>query len=181
LAARPGVRLRAVVRVDPTRATTLMPLAVAPRPGDSCTLRLPAEWKGHADLGYDHLQGAHFPGDLPPAPPVAPAPDPLADSPLWRVRRLVELATAGGRRAVAESARGEAAVPALLERTGFHHAAALTAALTAEAARHTRDVFGRLADTDPRHFAAAWLASSLHLTAAEHALVRATWQPPEAA
>lgn len=181
LAARPGVRLRAVARVDPTRATTLMPLAVGPRPGDPRTLRLPAEWKGHADLGYDRLQGAHFPADLPPAPPMGPAPDPLVDSPLWRVRRLVELAAAGGRRAVAESARGEAAVPALLARTGFHHAAALTSALTAEAARHTRDVFGRLADTDPRRFAAAWLASSLHLTAAERALVRATWQPPEAA
>ncbi|GAA0937320.1 hypothetical protein [Actinocorallia libanotica] len=181
LAARPGVRVRVVARVDPSRAATLTPLAIAPLPGDPRTLRLPAEWKGHADLGYDHLQGMHFPPDLPPALPVGTAPDPLVDSPLWRVRRLVELATAGGRRAVAESARGEAGVPSLLDRTGFHHAAALTTALTTEAARHTRDSFGRLADTDPRHFATAWLASSIHLTAAEHTLIRHTWRPPEAA
>ncbi|WP_106400173.1 hypothetical protein [Actinocorallia populi] len=180
LAARPGVHVRVVARVDPTRATTLTPLAVGPVPGHPCTLRLPAEWQGHADLGYDHVQGAHFPAELEPGPPVGAAPDPLTDSPLWRVRRLVELAAAGGRRAVAESARGEAAVPSLLDRTGFHHAATLTTALTNEAARHTRDVFGRLADTDPRHFAAAWLASSVHLTAAEHALVRATWEAGQA-
>ncbi|MEO3788229.1 hypothetical protein ABGB12_33295 [Actinocorallia sp. B10E7] len=180
LAARPGLRVRVVARVDPDRATTLIPLAAAPVPGAALTLRLPAEWKGHADLGYDSLQGAHFPpaAEFPPPHPLGPSSDPLVDSPLWRVRRLVELAVSGGRRAIAESARDNGSAPALLRRAGFRNAADLTTALTAEADRRTRDVFGRLTDTDSRDFAAAWLASSLHLTATERALIRATWQPP---
>ncbi|WP_344450400.1 hypothetical protein, partial [Actinocorallia aurantiaca] len=180
LASRPGIRIRAVARVDPDRATTLTLLAVAPVPGAALTLRLPAEWKGHADLGYDNLQGAHFPpaSEFPPPHPFGPPSDPLADSPLWRVRRLVELAVSGGRRAIAESARDNGSAPALLHRSGFHNAADLTTTLTAEADRRTRDVFGRLTDTDSRGFATAWLAASLHLTATERALIRATWTPP---
>ncbi|MEU3618905.1 hypothetical protein ABZ725_42275 [Streptomyces sp. NPDC006872] len=73
------------------------------QPADSqeAILRLPADWLGRADLGYDPLRGAHF-----PPPEALPAVSALADSPLWRMRRLVELAVAGGRRAVAEPARG---------------------------------------------------------------------------
>jgi hypothetical protein len=180
LASRPGLHLRVIGRLDPDRAATLHPLAVGPVPGAETTLRLPSEWLGRADLGYDRIQGAHLPP--PDAGPPAEAitrspPDPLADSPLWRVRRLVELAVAGGRRAVAEPARSGdlGRVEASLHRTGFHAAADLAAALTAAADRRTRDVFGRLDEADPDSYASAWLAAAVHLASTERVLVQATW------
>lgn len=185
LAGRPGLRVRVLARVDPDRAATLRPLAVAPVPGTEATLILPPRWQGRADLGYDLLQGAQLPGAEVCAAPAAPPPaDPPAadlppdDSPLWRVRRQVELAITGGRRAVVESARnGSAATDAAaLRRTGFRTAADLTTTLAAAADRRGRDVFGRLGDPDEDHYAQAWLAAAVHLTAAERELVRATWQ-----
>jgi hypothetical protein len=183
LASRPGIRLRVIGRLDPDRAATLRPLAVAPVPDAEQSLRLPAEWLGHADLGYDRLQGAHFPPPADTAPDTlsGTAPDPLADSPLWRVRRMVELAVTGGRRAVAEPARngdvrGDGAA---LRRTGFPAAADLSAALATEADRRTRDVFGRIGEADPDRYAKAWLAAALYLTSTERALVRATWVSPQ--
>lgn len=184
LASRPGIRLRVIGRLDPDRAATLRPLAVAPVPGAEQTPRLPAEWLGHADLGYDRLQGAHFPppAAADPADGLAgalpgTAPDPLADSPLWRVRRMVELAVTGGRRAVAEPARngdvrGDGAA---LRRAGFPAAADLSTALATEADRRTRDVFGRIGEADPDRYAKAWLAAAVYLTSTERALVRSTW------
>ncbi|WP_406840448.1 hypothetical protein ACICHK_37565 [Streptomyces sp. AHU1] len=186
LASRPGLRLRVVGRLDPDRAATLRPLAVAPLPGTEATLRLPAEWRGRADLGYDRLEGAHFP---PPEVMTAAAtaadgpgeipPDPLAEAPVWRLRRLIEVAVSGGRRAVAEPARdgdlrGDGAA---LRRGGFHTAADLAAGLTAEADRRTRDVFGRTGGADPDRYARAWLAAAVYLAGVERALVQATWQP----
>jgi len=183
LASRPGIRLRVIGRLDPDRAATLRPLAVAPVPDAEQSLRLPAEWLGHADLGYDRLQGAHFPPPADTAPDTlsGTAPDPLADSPLWRVRRMVELAVTGGRRAVAEPARngdvrGDGAA---LRRTGFPAAADLSAALATEADRRTRDVFGRIGEADPDRYAKAWLAAAVYLTSTERALVRATWVSPQ--
>ncbi|MGC4982141.1 hypothetical protein ACLQ18_16100 [Streptomyces sp. DT193] len=187
LASRPGLRLRVIGRLDPERAATLRPLAVAPLPGTEATLRLPAEWQGHADLGYNRLEGAHFPpADVVGATTVPgadgpgdEAPDPLAQAPLWRLRRLVEVAVSGGRRAVAEPARdgdlrGDCAA---LRRGGFPTAADLAAGLTAEADRRTRDVFGRTGGSDPDRYARAWLAAAVYLAGVERALVRATWQP----
>ncbi|MET9730492.1 hypothetical protein ABZZ79_07470 [Streptomyces sp. NPDC006458] len=200
LASLPGLRLRVIGRLDPDRAATLRPLAVGPVPDTEVTLRLPAEWEGHADLGYDRLQGAHFPPpdvlppdvlppDVPPSDvlPLAdgrdgPPPDPLAQAPLWRLRRLVEVAVSGGRRAVAEPARDgdRAGGGAALRRGGFRAAADLSAALTAEADRRTRDVFGRTAEADPDRYARAWLAAAVYLAGTERALVRATWEHEEA-
>ncbi|MFD8733908.1 hypothetical protein ACFV06_03195 [Streptomyces sp. NPDC059618] len=185
LASRPGLRLRVVGRLDPDRAATLRPLAVAPLPGTEATLRLPAEWRGHADLGYDRLEGAHFPpadvvsADAVPRPDSGEARDLLEQAPLWRLRRLVEVAVSGGRRAVAEPARdgdprGDGAA---LRRGGFQTAAGLAAALAAEADRRTRDVFGRTGEADPDRYARAWLAASVYLAGVERTLVRATWQP----
>ncbi|MCI4066822.1 hypothetical protein MRQ36_31370 [Micromonospora sp. R77] len=145
LASRTGLRVRVVGRLDPDRASTLHPLAVGPVPGAATTLRLPDSWHGRADLGYDELQGGHLPPRDPAetmAPVLAVGPDAVAESPLWRVRRLVELAVAGGRRAVAEAARGEGAgLAGPLRRAGFTTAAALAAGLAAESDRHGRDVF----------------------------------------
>ncbi|MEV6205499.1 hypothetical protein [Kitasatospora sp. NPDC051914] len=184
LAAHPGLRVRVLGRVEPDRAATLRPLAVAPVPGASATLKLPPEWQGHADLGYDLLQGANFPSAEELAadgPVVAAEPDPLDGSPLWRVRRQVELAVSGGRRAVAESARsgGARTDAAALRRTGFRTAAELTTALAEEADRRQRDVFGRLGEASADRYAERWLAAAVHLTGAERELVRATWRSRE--
>ncbi|MBN6056086.1 SWIM zinc finger family protein [Nonomuraea sp. RK-328] len=181
LASRPGLCVRVVGRVEPDRATTLRPFAVGPVPGAEMTLRLPAEWQDRADLGYDRLQGAHLPDPRDDMPTSAEEADPLASAPLWRVRRLVELAVAGGRRAVAESGRGGdcGAQAASLRRAGFKAAAELVSALTGEADRRGRDVFGRLTDPGPDRYAWAWLAAATHLAATERALVVASWQTGE--
>ncbi|MFD3548352.1 hypothetical protein ACFWUW_22595 [Streptomyces sp. NPDC058655] len=181
LAGRPGLRLRILGRPDLDRAATLRPLAVGPVPGAPYTLRLPDAWLGRADLGYDRLQGAHFPpepGD-PAEESVVPGPDPLADSPLWRVRRLLEAGVAGGRRAVAEAARAEGhrAGRAPLRRAGFTAAAERAEALAAEADRRPRDRFGRLGDPSSDAYAWAWLAAATHLATAERTLVAASWAP----
>ncbi|MFM9698777.1 glycosyltransferase family protein [Streptomyces europaeiscabiei] len=183
LAARPGLRLRVLGRLEPDRAATLRPLAIGPAPDTDATLRLPDGWQGHADLGYDRLQGAHFPppGDLSTVDGlVGVPPDPLAEAPLWRLRRLVEVAVSGGRRAVAEPARDgdRNGGGAALRRSGFRAAADLSTALTAEADRRSRDVFGRITDPDPDRYARAWLATAVYLAGTERALVQATWQPP---
>ncbi|MDH6541335.1 hypothetical protein [Streptomyces sp. SPB4] len=179
LAGYPGLAVRVLGRPDPDRAATLSPLAVGPVPGAAYTLRLPPEWWDRADLGYDRLQGAHFPGEAPAvtAEAVVPGPDPLADAPLWRVGRLLETGVAGGRRAVAETARGPQPLSAYgpLRRAGFGAAADLTAALVAEADRRPRDVFGRLTDASSDGYAWAWLAASTHLKAARRSLVTASW------
>ncbi|MFB6812532.1 hypothetical protein, partial [Streptomyces sp. NPDC056387] len=182
IAAHPGLVLRVLGRPDLDRAATLRPLAVGPAPGAEYTLRLPEEWLGRADLGYDVLQGSHFPPRTEAAPAAGPAvaveaPDPLADSPLWRVRRLLETGVAGGRRAVAEAARTTEPLTsyAPLRRAGFTTAAELATALAAEADRRPRDSFGRLTDPSPEAYAWAWLAASVHLAAAERSLVAASW------
>ena len=178
----PGLRIRVVGRVDPDRASTLRPLAVGPLPGTAATLRLPADWHGRADLGYDEIQGGHLPPRDPAAmtePVLAVGADAVAESPLWRVRRLVELAVSGGRRAVAGTARGEgAALAGPLRRAGFTTAAALAAALADESDRRGRDAFGRLTDPDPDRYAWAWLAATAHLAATERELIRSSWTAP---
>ncbi|MEU9334409.1 hypothetical protein AB0D49_14795 [Streptomyces sp. NPDC048290] len=185
LASRPGLRLRVVGRPDPDRAATLRPLAVGPLPdGGTATLRLPEEWQGHADLGYDRLEGVHLPpvDALPPtAGLVGVPPDPVAEAPLWRLRRLVEVAVSGGRRAVAQPARDgdRAGSAAALRRVGFRAAADLLTELAEEADRRGRDVFGRTEEADPDAYARAWLAAAVYLAGTERALVRATWQPSE--
>ncbi|MFE4669692.1 hypothetical protein ACFRI7_30390 [Streptomyces sp. NPDC056716] len=186
LASRPGLRLRVVGRPDPDRAATLRPLAVGPLPDDdsSTTLRLPEEWQGHADLGYDRLEGVHLPpGDALPETAGLPRipPDPVAEAPLWRLRRLIEVAVSGGRRAVAQPARDgdRAGTAAALRRVGFRTAADLLTELTTEADRRGRDVFGRTEEADPDAYARAWLAAAVYLAGTERALVRATWQPSD--
>ncbi|MFC9590887.1 hypothetical protein ACFTUC_14040 [Streptomyces sp. NPDC056944] len=180
IAQYPGLALRVLGRPDLDRAATLRPLAVGPVPGASATLRLPDGWRGHADLGYDQLQGEHFPRESAGAAasgPVTAGPDPLADAPLWRVRRLLEAGVAGGRRAVAEAGRGTDAASLLtrLTRAGLGGAARLAQDLTAEAGRRPRDAFGRLTDASADGYARAWLASAVHLSTAERSLVAWSW------
>ncbi|WP_329264558.1 SWIM zinc finger family protein [Streptomyces sp. NBC_01478] len=185
LASRPGLRLRVVGRLDPDRAATLRPLAVGPLPDEStATLRLPTEWLGHADLGYDRIEGIHLPpADALPETPglISVPPNPVAEAPLWRLRRLVEVAVSGGRRAAAEPARDgdRSGAVVTLRRAGFRTAADLSHALASEADRRGRDVFGRTEEADPDGYARAWLAAAVYLTGTERALVRATWQPSD--
>ncbi|MEE6257913.1 hypothetical protein [Plantactinospora sonchi] len=179
LASRPGLRIRVVARLDTERASTLRPLAVAPVPGAEVTLRLPEAWQGHADLGYDVLQNGHLPppqAGVPDVPVGAAGPDPVVDAPLWRVRRLVESAVAGGRQAIAGPARSAGSgLAAPLRQSGFPMAAELAAALVAESDRRGRDAFGRLVDPEPERYAWAWVAAATHLAATERALIRASW------
>lgn len=182
LAAWPGLRIRVVGRLVPDRASTLHPLVVGPVPGAAGTLRLPPDWHGRADLGYDEIQGSHLPPRDPAAmtePVLAVGADAVAESPLWRVRRLVELAVSGGRRAVAEAARGEGAgLAGPLRRAGFSTAAAVATALADESDRCGRDAFGRRTDPDSDRYAWAWLAATAHLAAAERELIRSSWTVP---
>ncbi|MFK0067457.1 hypothetical protein [Streptomyces sp. NPDC091046] len=175
----PGLRVRVLGRVDPHRATTLRPLAVGPVPGAVPTLRLPQEWRDRADLGYDLLGDAHFPAGAhgPPPPRITAADARPVDPPLRRLRDLVELAVAGGRRAAAESARGgdRDGHAAALRRGGFATGADLFAALGAVAARRPRDAFGRPARDDLDQYAAQWLATAVYLTGTEAALARGLW------
>ncbi|MFI6824794.1 hypothetical protein ACIBJE_28180 [Micromonospora sp. NPDC050187] len=184
LASRPGLRIRVVGRLDPDRASTLRPLAVGAVPGATATLRLPDDWHGRADLGYDQIQGGHLPPRDPAAmtePVLAVGADAVAESPLWRVRRLVELAVSGGRRAVGEAARGEGAgLSGPLRRAGFTTAAAVAAGLADESDRRGRDAFGRLTDPDPDRYAWSWLAATAHLAATERELIRSSWTVPPA-
>lgn len=226
LGARPGLRVRVIGRLESDRAATLRPLAVAPLPDTGATLRLPTEWGGHADLGYDRLEGFHFPSaetlaetvtsagaktvtetsadtgtgtsaeasgeastvtpsgtsseTVPQAAaPLVLPPDPLAEAPLWRLRRSVEVAVSGGRRAAAEPARDgdRSGAGAALRRGGFRTAADLADGLATEADRRSRDVFGRTGEPDPDGYARAWLAAAVYLAGAERSLVRATWLP----
>ncbi|MFC4149868.1 hypothetical protein ACFO0M_26760 [Micromonospora mangrovi] len=179
LASRPGLRIRVVGRLDADRAATLHPLAVGPVPDATPTLLLPESWHGRADLGYDEIQGGHLPPAAGGAPVLAVGADAVAESPLWRVRRLVELAVAGGRRAVAEVARSEGAgLAGPLRRAGFTTAAVVAAGLVDEADRRGRDVFGRRTDPDSDRYAWAWLAAVAHLAAAERELIRSSWTAP---
>ncbi|MGW5568480.1 hypothetical protein ACWEWD_34370 [Streptomyces tendae] len=179
LGACPGLEVRVLGRVDPGRVTTLRPVAVGPVPGAATTLRLPQEWQERADLGYDLLADAHFPaGAHCPLPPRVTAADARpVDSPLRRIRDLVELAVTGGRRAAAEPAGDgdRAGHVAALRRGGFATGADLFAALGAVAARRPRDAFGRPARDDQDQYAAQWLATAVYLTGTEAALARGLW------
>ncbi|MFG2343168.1 hypothetical protein [Streptomyces phaeochromogenes] len=194
LGARPGLRIRVLGRLDPDRVTTLRALAVGPVPGTEATLRLPDDWRGRADLGYDVLLSDHFPPDIPSPPPPFPSPDfpspdfsscapPSADSPLWRVRRLVELAVTGGRRIAAESTRGNDhdGHAAVLRRSGLVTGSDLITALGAVAGRRSLDVFGRHCGADPDEYATQWLATAVYLAAAEANLRHGTWPGQEPA
>lgn len=99
----------------------------------------------------------------------------MAEELFARVRRLVELAVAEGRRAVAEPAHSDGFS---LRRTRFQVAAELTTTLTTEADRRARDAFGRLSDADPDAYAWAWLDTAVHLAATERTLIQSTWHSP---
>lgn len=100
---------------------------------------------------------------------------------MWRLRRLVEVAVSGGRRAAAEPARDgdRAGAVAALRRGGFRTAADLSYDLAAEADRRSRDVFGRTEEANPDGYARAWLAAAVYLAGTERGLVQATWQPSD--
>ncbi|WP_349637039.1 hypothetical protein [Streptomyces sp. RerS4] len=112
LAGCPGLAVRVLGRPDLDRAGTLSPLAVGPVPGAAYTLRLPQEWLGRADLGYDRLQGGHFEGEAPARPGLPAEPGPTRwPTPAVAVRRLLEAGSrAGGGRWRSRPGAGAAVV-----------------------------------------------------------------------
>ncbi|EXG80703.1 hypothetical protein [Cryptosporangium arvum] len=198
-----GVPLLVIGRPDPTRPGHVQLLALAPdRTGDQPSdptgdqpsdptggdqppdptedqppaLRLPPEWAGHADLGYDRLHSSMITGDR-SAPGIEPTERSPArhDHALELLRRHLDRAVDGGR-AVHAFARPD---QRLLRRARWDTGADLLAALEAAARPGRRDVFGRLADDDGRRFVLAWLAAAVYEQTAAWALSRAAWSPEE--
>ncbi|GAA0262488.1 hypothetical protein [Cryptosporangium japonicum] len=152
----------------------------------SPALRLPADWGGHADLGYDRLHPSMITANRSAPPPdetSAAAPPPTGttteppparvDPALELLRRHLDRAVDGGR-AVHALARSDQHV---LRRARWDTGADLLAALEAAARPGTRDVFGRLADDDGRRFVLAWLAAAVYEQTAAWTLSRAAWSP----
>lgn len=205
LARATGVPLLLIGRPDPAHPGRIRALAIAPddsaatppadpgpaidpapAPAPAPALRLPAEWGGHADLGYDRLhRGMVVDGD--PSPPssareATPHPHGAAtddhpsaplDPALHLLRRHLERAVDGGR-AVQAFARSDQHV---LRRARWDAGADFLAALETAAKPGTRDVFGRLTDDDGRRFVDTWLAAAVYEQAAARALGRAAWSP----
>ncbi|WP_374109128.1 hypothetical protein [Streptomyces sp. CC228A] len=166
LAAAPGLRLRAVARLDPAPHARARLLAVSH----------PCDPAARVDLGLDRLTRA----DLPAAPAAAQAgpPAPTApdreQAPLHLLRRRLHQVVAGGRRVLAFP-KDAAADARRLRRCGLATAADLVDGLHAAAADRSRDVFGRLLPADGERFARAWLGAAVHADAVDRALCAAAW------
>lgn len=167
LASTPGIRLRAVARLDPAPHPRARLLAVSH----------PVDAAARVDLGFDRLQRA----DLPAAgarggSEGAPAGD---QAPVHLLRRRVHQAVSAGRRVLALPV-DTGADARRLRAHGLGTAAELLDHLHTAAAPRTRDPFGRLEAADPRVFARAWLAAAVYTDEVDRALCAAAWgnRPP---
>ncbi|MFX4292003.1 hypothetical protein [Streptomyces bohaiensis] len=165
LAARPGLRLRAVARLEPASHPRARLLAVSH----------PTDETAHVNLGLERLQTA----DLPPVTP-ADAPSAAAraatrrppTAPLHLLRRRLHHAVAGGRALLTPPPGTD---PGTLRDHALPTAAALLENLHRTAADRTRDTFGRLRATDPELFARAWLAVAAYTDELDRALCAEAW------
>ncbi|UGQ14644.1 hypothetical protein LO772_14270 [Yinghuangia sp. ASG 101] len=207
LAARPGLAVRLIGRLETGTEAEVRALAAAPvpdDPGPAYTLVLAKERQGRVNLGLDRLQQADLPrpdgaGDTPGTPgtppehgvtedhpgvrPLAPplfagASEAADTAPTYLVHRHIERALSGGRPAVA-LAGSLSRDTARLRRDGFGTAADLLEHLVAAAADRDRDVFGRLLPADTDRLARCWLATAAYARAVNAALTAHAWQPPE--
>ncbi|CAL9279463.1 hypothetical protein [Streptomyces sp. SudanB25_2051] len=167
LASTPGIRLRAVARLDPAPHPRARLLAVSH----------PVDAAARVDLGFDRLQRA----DLPAAgarggSEGAPTGD---QAPVHLLRRRVHQAVSAGRRVLALPV-DTGADARRLRAHGLGTAAELLDHLHTAAASRTRDPFGRLEAADPRVFARAWLAAAVYTDEVDRALCAAAWgnRPP---
>lgn len=152
LARAPGLRLRLIGRPTGARRT-IAALAAAAAP-DETRLRLPEEWAGRVNLGYDLLRGAHVDGLAPREVEVElvdeEAPDPLAP-----LRRRVERLVLGGRGTLPGAAGG------LVER----EAAGLARLHLAGGADLCRALFRAARLPGPEPLATEWLRAATWLEA----------------
>ncbi|MGW3130316.1 hypothetical protein [Streptomyces sp. NPDC001123] len=167
LAAARGSRLRVIGR-----------LAAAPHArAQLLATEHPMNAASHVDLGLDRLQQADLPAPAsaspsPPAPTGAVlAPD---EAPLHLLRRRIEQAASGGRRALAFP--GDSAADARrLHRHGLGTAGDILDELLAAAAERSRDAFGRLRPADTGRFARAWLTAARYTDEVDRVLCAAAW------
>ncbi|MEU3450732.1 hypothetical protein AB0H29_26435 [Streptomyces thermolilacinus] len=164
LASVPGMRLRAVARLDPAPHPRARLLAVSH----------PSDGEARVDLGLDRLQRADLPADAPGGGAEA-ADVPAGDqAPVHVLRRRVHQAVAAGRRVLAlpQDTRADTR---RLRAHGLGTAAELLDHLHTTAAARTRDPFGRLRAADPRVFARVWLAAAAYTDEVDRALCAAAW------
>lgn len=186
-----GLGVRAVGRVLPRRAGTMVLLAVGPAPahtgketadeagGTALALALPAAWAGRCNLGLDRLQGAQFKGAVASTAPRAPAGRGSAEEipdPLEPLRRRLQRAALGGRATLPP-----AALPELeresgqLARRGLPTAAGLLRRMGAAAQEADRDASGARRPASAEDFARAWLALATFEREAARAIEQALW------
>lgn len=164
LASVPGIRLRAVARLDPAPHPRARLLAVSH----------PSDAEARVDLGFDRLQRADLPADVTGGgAEVADAP--FGDqAPVHVLRRRVHQAVSAGRRVLALP-HDTRADTRRLRAHGLGTAAELLDHLHTTAAGRPRDPFGRLRAADPRVFARAWLAAAAYTDEVDRALCAAAW------
>ncbi|MEU2181486.1 hypothetical protein [Streptomyces thermolilacinus] len=164
LASVPGIRLRALARLDPAPHPRARLLAVTH----------PSDAEARVDLGFDRLQRADLPADV-TGGGVDVADAPVGDqAPVHVLRRRVHQAVAAGRRVLALP-HDTRADTRRLRAHGLGTAAELLDHLHTTAAARTRDPFGRLQAADPRVFARAWLAAAAYTDEVDRALCAAAW------
>ncbi|OEJ97620.1 hypothetical protein [Streptomyces thermolilacinus] len=164
LASVPGIRLRAVARLDPAPHPRARLLAVSH----------PSDAEARVDLGFDRLQRADLPADVTGGgAEVADAP--FGDqAPVHVLRRRVHQAVSAGRRVLALP-HDTRADTRRLRAHGLGTAAELLDHLHTTAAGRPLDPFGRLRAADPRVFARAWLAAAAYTDEVDRALCAAAW------
>ncbi|NJP66118.1 hypothetical protein [Streptomyces spiramenti] len=164
LASRPGLRLRAVARLDPAAHPRARLLAISH----------PTDEEAHVNLGLERLQLA----DLTPATTSGVSHTPAADTvrpataPLHLLRRRLHHAVAGGRGLLTSPPGNDLRA---LRDHALPTAAELLENLHRAAADRSRDTFGRLRATDPERFARAWLAVALYTEELDRALCAEAW------
>ncbi|TDQ43588.1 hypothetical protein [Actinorugispora endophytica] len=169
LAAVPGLALRAVARPVPNRPGVLVPVAVAVGEG----LALPEAWRGRVNLSLDTVAGPAAASV--PAEPASPLGD--ADPGLAAMGRVLARLSEAGR----EAAPSRSPLNARLREHHLPTAAALLTTVTAAARERVRTPTGESVVPPPDRFAAAWLAATTYLSAAESHLHAQTWAGGKAA
>ncbi|WP_316524623.1 hypothetical protein [Kitasatospora brasiliensis] len=192
LATAPGLRLRAIGRLERADRPELRLLAIGASPDTPGPLARPADRAGRVNLGLERLQTADLvtpetapetatdPTPMPtPTPTPETAPEPTAPvpygPPVHVLGRRVEQTVTTGRHALAPSEASAAADRALLRAAGLATAAELLDALRAAAADRQRDVFGRIVTDDHDAFATVWLTAASYTEELATALCAAAW------
>jgi len=178
----PGLELLAIGRVRLSRPRTIDLLAVGPAPvrlddpkAEVPSLRIPSEWGGRVNLGFDALQGAHISGGRREGPEVelqgSTAPDPLAP-----LRRRIHRLVLGGRLTIPPSAVRTMSTEAdALDEAMMTNAAALIRDLGDAASSAERTIRGTRSAGEPERLSLSWLGAAVYEQAATLALHAESW------